>query len=88
MNVTKITDYQNRETIEALRELLSRAEQGRIRAFAFSVKTGTKRHLIGFTGDYWTDPADALGSITRMEYKANQLISARDDEPDTRSMPL
>lgn len=88
MSVTRITDHQSRDTIDALRDLLKRAEDGRLRAFAFSVKTASKRHLIGFTGDYWADPTDALGSITRMEYKVNQLISAREDEPDTGHTPL
>lgn len=88
MTVARIDDYQHREIVIALRDLLERAEKGRIKGFAFSIKTGPKRHRIGFTGDYWTDPYEVLGCVTRMEYKVNQLISARDDEPETRTMPL
>jgi len=88
MSIARIDEYQNRETVIALRDLLERAEKGRIKGFAFSIKTGSKRHRIGFTGDYWHDPYEVLGCVTRMEYKVNQLISARDDEPETRTMPL
>jgi hypothetical protein len=87
-NVTEIAEYKGRDIIIALRDLLHRAEQGRLRAFAFCIKTGPHRHRIGFAGDYYTDPAQALFCASRMQYKANQLVSARDFEPDTESMPL
>ncbi len=87
-NVTRIDEHQTREVIAALRDLLDRAESGRLRSFMFSVKTGPKRHRIGFTGDYWNDPVEALGCVTRMEYKLNQVISSRDSEPETGLMPL
>lgn len=88
MNITKIEDHLSVEIVAALQDLLARAEAGRLRGFAFMVKTGPKRHRIGFSGDYWHDPLEALGVITRMEYKANQLISTREDEPETTTMPL
>lgn len=86
--VTDISEYEGREIVAALLELLERAQQGRLRGFAFAVKTGPRKHRLGITGDYWRDPYDALGCVTRMEYKLNQLISQRDDEPDTSTMPL
>lgn len=88
MNVTRIEVVRHRDTIEALRDLLMRAESGGIRAIAFSVKTRSKRHLIGFTGDYSHDPHEVLGIVTRMEYKLNQLISTIGDDPETEAMPL
>lgn len=88
MNVTRISDYQHRDMILALNDLLAQARAGRLRAFMFATKTGTRRHSIGLTGEYWDDPTDALGVVTRMEYKVNQLISARDDDPTTDTMPL
>lgn len=88
MAVTKISEYESREIIHALQDLLERAIAGRVKGFAFSIKTASKRHRIGFTGDYWRDPTEALGVITRMEYKANQLISALEDEPETGHAPL
>lgn len=88
MSITRIEEYHARDTVAALRDLLERAEAGRLRAFAFAIKTGPKRHRYGFTGDYRTDPAEALGCVTRMEYKVNQLMSANDHEPETQNMPL
>lgn len=87
-SVTDISEYEGREIIAALVDLLERAHQGRLRGLAFAVKTGPRKHRLGITGDYYRDPYDALGCVTRMEYKLNQLISARDDEPDTSTMPL
>lgn len=88
MNITKIEEYKNLDTVQTLRDLLDRAERGRLRAFAFSFKSGPYRHRFGFTGDYVNNPVEVLGCVTRMEYKVNQMISARDDEPETRTMPL
>lgn len=88
MNVTRIEEYRAQDIVSTLRDLLARAEVGRLRAMAFSIKDGPKRHRFGFIGEYNTDPFEALACVTRMEYKVNQLISARDDEPDTTTMPL
>jgi len=88
MSVTTIDEYRSRDTIAALRDLLNRAERGQIRGLAFAIKVGARRHRLGFTGHYYEDPIETLGCVTRMEYKLNQLISARDGEPETRTMPL
>lgn len=88
MPVTRIDEHQTREVEEALLELLERNRRTGLRAFAFTIKTGHKRHRIGITGDYWSDPAELLAVATRLEYKANQLISAREGDPETSSMPL
>lgn len=86
--VESLADHRNRSMITALRDLLVRAEKGTLKGFAFAAKTGPKRHCIGFTGDYWDDPSQAIAAGGRMQYKANQLMSARNDEPDTETMPL
>lgn len=88
MAVTQITEHRSKELVEALEELLARATRGHLHGLMFSIKTRSRRHQIGFAGDYWRDPIEALGIITRMEYKLNQLVSVRDDEPETRGMPL
>lgn len=88
MSVTRIDEHHNHDTVEALRDLLRKAEAGQLRGLGFVVKVGLRRHRIGFTGDYLDDPVQVLGCVTRMEYKVNQLISSRDSEPETRSMPL
>lgn len=88
VNVTKISDYEATETIVALKDLLVRAQDGRLRGFAFVIKIAPRTHRVGFTGDYWNDPVELLGPVTRMEYKVNQLISSRDGDPETSTMPL
>lgn len=88
MNVTKISEHASREVVETLDYLLGRARKGQIRALAFAIKTGPRRHRIGFSGEYWDDPVETLGCVTRMEFKLNQLISERDGETETRTMPL
>lgn len=65
-----------------------RANAGRLHGLAFVVKTGPKRHQVGLVGGYRDDPVDALGGITRMAYKINQLISSRDNDPETSAMQL
>lgn len=89
MTITSIRDYQSRDIIEALLDLMERAEQGKLRGFAFAIKTGTRSHRLGITGDYWRDPSEALACVTRMEYRLNELMSERgDDGPETKTMPL
>lgn len=88
MTVTKISEHASRETVDALSELLARAQAGQISGLAFAIKTGPKRHRICFTGEYWRDPVQLLGCVTRMEYRVNHIISDRDGEADTRTMPL
>lgn len=87
-SVTRIDETTHREIVDALRDLLARAETHRLRGFGFFAKTGPNRMLMGVTGEYWRDPFQALAGVTRMEYKVNQLISSRDDEPETGHMPL
>ena len=86
--VIDMAAFKNRDTVAALTELLQRALQGQLLGLAFIYKTRRKRHGIGLTGDYCDDPSEALAGASRMLYKANQLMSARADEPDTESMPL
>lgn len=88
MSGTRISEHNSHDISTLLRHLLERSESGKLRAFAFSAKDGPKRHVIGFAGDYWHDPVEALGCITRLAYKANQLISANEGSPETTSMPL
>lgn len=88
MTVTRIDEYTARDTVMVLRELLVRAESGRMHGLVFCFKSAPHRHRYGFAGQYRSNPVEALGCITRMEYKVNQLISAADGEPDTRTMAL
>lgn len=88
MVVTRIGEHQSRETVGVLEELLARATRGEITALAFAIKTGPRKHRIGITGEYWRDPVQVLGVVTRLEYRVNHIISGRDDEQQTETMPL
>lgn len=88
MSITTIEEYKANEINKALRELLQRSENHQLRAFMFAVKTGPRKHRFGLTGEYLVDPFQALACLSRMGYKCNQLISARDDEPQTSLAPL
>jgi hypothetical protein len=74
--VTEILEYKNRNTVEALTDMLHRAHQGRMRGLVFIYKSGPKRHRVGITGEYWEDPAQALGAAVRLSYRLNQAITA------------
>jgi len=87
-NVTRIEEYKSQEIVGVLRELLHRAERHQLRGFMFAIKTGPRRHRMGFSGEYLDDPFQSLACASRMTYKCNQLISALDDEPHTSFTPL
>ncbi len=87
-NVASIFERRNAEMVAGLTDLLKRAQAGTLRGLAFTAKLGSSKHHVGFLGDYYSDPEQALAGASRMQYKANQLISARDFEPETQSMPL
>ena len=89
MTVTRISDHSDHETVALLETLLERARGGRLPAIACVFKTGPKRHRLAIAGDYWRDPLEVLGGVTRLEYKINQIINERDSgAPETRTMPL
>lgn len=88
MNIVRIDDYRDADTIATLRDLLQRAENGKLRGIAFSIKTSGNQHRLGMTGAYWDNPHEVLMCATRLSYKVNQLLSARNGEPETTTMPL
>lgn len=87
VNITDIKERNSRDTVATLEDLMRRARLGQISGMAFAIKTGARSHRIGFTGHYLDDPLEALGCVTRMGYRLNQMAES-DDESDTRSMPL
>lgn len=78
MSITQILEYRSRDTAEALAELLHRAQKGQIRGLVFAYKSGPRRHRIGITGEYWEDPAQALGCAVRLSYRLNQVMTTRE----------
>jgi hypothetical protein len=59
----KITEFQNRQTIHVLEDLLRRARKKQLNGIAFSVSFGKGHHGIGLTGDYTEDPLTAFAAI-------------------------
>lgn len=88
MNVTTIADYHASTIQEMLDDLTERNRRGQLRGVAIAFKTSPGRHRVGLAGDYARDPFQVLGVSSRLNYKANQLISAGSGEPETRTMPL
>lgn len=77
-NVTQILEYKSRDTVQALTELLARAQNGQIRSLVFAYKSDSRSdHRIGITGDYWADPAQILVCAARLSYRVNRIIEAR-----------
>jgi hypothetical protein len=89
MGVTRIANRDEQQIVEALRDLLELAKEGQIQGLTFAAKVhGQQTPLIGFLGHHWREPSQAMAAVTRIEYKLNQLMSARYGEPDTGSTPL
>jgi hypothetical protein len=87
--VKSIAEHKSRGIVTMLKDLLQRAERGDFRAFAFVyMPRGPDSHVIGAEGDYWDHPNHWVAAAGRMQYKANQFVSACDGSPDTESMPL
>lgn len=76
--ITSLVEYRNRDTIEALTEMLRLAHEGKVRGVVFTAWAGRRRHALGVTGDYWHDPAQALAAANRMAYLLNQYITEAD----------
>jgi hypothetical protein len=79
MAVIRITEYQNRDTVSALEDMLARARRGEILGLCFAYKIDQKNHGIGLTGEYITDPTDVLAVVSRIEFEVNMLVRERGD---------
>ena len=78
MTVTRIDEWQGRETGEVLHELLALHKQGKLTGFAFACKIGPRHHGIGLTDDYRRDPAAVLAVSARITHVLNTLIDHRE----------
>lgn len=74
MNITKIAEYKNRNTVAVLEELLQQAKHGDITGFAFACKLGETLHGIGLTGDYRADPIQGLSITARLQHLLNRAV--------------
>lgn len=77
MSVTRIAEWKARGTVEVLRALLEKAEDGRISGIVFACKEGNQHQGIGLTGDYRDDPVQVLAVNERIRHVVNRLIDRR-----------
>lgn len=88
---THIEEMYCRDAVQTLRELLARAEAGKMRGLVFAYKAGPHRHRFGFAGEYASSPFEALGCLARMSWRANEHItgySGAAQARESRTMPL
>jgi hypothetical protein len=65
--VVQLKEYQNRELVETLEDILELARAGRIKGHCFVVKLDDDDHRAGYTGDYKRTPAEALRATFLLE---------------------
>lgn len=77
-DVVRVADFQKRDTVGVLRELLVRASRGEVMSLAFhaEMKDGTQR--TGFTGKYRNNVEEALRVANRMSTTLNKIKDAQD----------
>lgn len=70
-NVLPLTRRRTADTVAALAELLNRARAGEIQGFMFVAKY-RHGHEPGATGDYRSDPVNALGAAAKLWAALNE----------------
>ena len=88
LQIVDLAHHQAADTIEVLQALLTLAQRGQIRGLAFSAKLGPGDHHTGTTGDYWRDPCETMAVASILNYRANQALASRRQEPATDHAPL
>ena len=73
MTVTNLREYKNRDTVELLEKLLEQAKRGDIDGMVFCVQRGPRRHSMGVTGSYFSDPVTAIVPCARMQHRLHLL---------------
>jgi hypothetical protein len=58
--------HRHADTIEALEVLLDQARAGQLTGLMFVAKYGMHKHDPGATGDYRSDPTNALGAAAKL----------------------
>jgi hypothetical protein len=79
--VTRIVEWKNRDTIQALEHMLSQAKEGRLTGMLFACKLDDKNHGMGITGDYAADPLPVsaiAGALFRLVNKYAQEVGGVD----------
>lgn len=79
--VTSILAGPSADVIYALETVLADAKSGRIRGISIAVMTGPHDHRFCLAGAYKDHAELAVMAASRLQYKANQLVAARNGEP-------
>jgi hypothetical protein len=81
-NVVRITEYQNRDTIEVCQEIIELAKIGEVTGMIFALREGDKVHGIGATGTYRDDPFTAkvvVGGLFDLFSRLGRRLVTEDD---------
>lgn len=84
MSITKISEHQTKNTVEALEHLLFLAKSGELTGALFVCKYSHWHHAVWATGDYLKDPMPAVGASARMTRMLNRLVDSTAVENDSR----
>lgn len=63
MKLVRLSEYRNRDVVDAARELLELAESGSLEGLVFAVKLGDGDHGAGRAGCYKRHPEQALPAV-------------------------
>jgi uncharacterized membrane protein YjfL (UPF0719 family) len=66
-DITRITEYQNKELIKFLEECLELAKSGDINGMAYALRHTRTHHSFGLAGAYVYDPAVASNVISHLQ---------------------
>lgn len=73
MQVVRMDEYKNREILSVLDHLASQARKGEIRGLAFCARNRNGGEEIGVSGDYRTDPAQAVNVACKMSWRLTKM---------------
>ena len=78
MTVTTLAAWKAKGTAEVLRDLLAKAERGKVVGLVYAYREAGKREMIGMTGSFRDDPSQVLAANERIRHLANKIIDARE----------
>jgi hypothetical protein len=84
-NVSQLSDYRNRETLELLESLLKRAKTGELTGLVFSASLPAGRQTMGWSGPFKRSPELALTACANLSERIGEhLPSAPSEDADWR----
>jgi hypothetical protein len=80
--VTKLSEYRNRETLELLEALLTRAREGDLTGIVFCASLSNGRHTMGWSGPLKHNPELALKACTNLSERIGEQLPSEKCESD------